>query len=110
MVVRGGEVAEQRVVVESCEFRVEVVGEGVPVVLVHGLGASSVLWSRIRDGLGPGYRVVLLDLRGAGETHELEPKELSLGTWANDLGSVLAALGIERPVLVGHSLGASIAL
>ena len=102
--------AEQRVVVESCEFRVEVVGEGIPLVLVHGLGASSVLWSRIRDSLGPGYQVVLLDLRGAGATHELEPKELSLETWTNDLGGVLAALDIERPVLIGHSLGASIAL
>ena len=101
---------EQRVVVESCEFHVEVVGEGIPVVLVHGLGASSVLWNRIRDSVGPGYRIVLLDLRGAGETRELEPKELSLETWADDLAGVLAALGIERPVLVGHSLGASIAL
>ena len=101
---------EQRVVVESCDFRVEVVGEGIPVVLVHGLGASSVLWNRIRDSLGPGYQVVLLDLRGAGKTHELERKELSLETWADDLAGVLAALGIERPVLVGHSLGASIAL
>jgi pimeloyl-ACP methyl ester carboxylesterase/quercetin dioxygenase-like cupin family protein len=103
-------VTEQRVVVDSCEFRVEVVGEGIPVVLVHGLGASSVLWNRVRDSLGPGYQVVLLDLRGAGETRELERKELSLETWADDLAGLLAALGIERPVLVGHSLGASIAL
>jgi pimeloyl-ACP methyl ester carboxylesterase/quercetin dioxygenase-like cupin family protein len=103
-------VTEQRVVVESCDFHVEVVGEGTPVVLVHGLGASSVLWNRIRDRLGAGYQVVLLDLRGAGETRELERKELSLETWADDLAGVLAALGIERPVLVGHSLGATIAL
>jgi pimeloyl-ACP methyl ester carboxylesterase/quercetin dioxygenase-like cupin family protein len=103
-------VTEQRVVVDSCDFRVEDVGEGIPVVLVHGLGASSTLWNRVRDGLGPGYRVVLVDLRGAGETRELESKELSLETWANDLAALFEVLGIEQPVLVGHSLGASISL
>ncbi|TML84120.1 MAG: alpha/beta fold hydrolase [Actinobacteria bacterium] len=104
------EVIDRRVVVDSCDFRVEVVGEGIPVVLLHGLGASSVLWHRVRDGLAPGYQVVLVDLRGAGETREIDRKELSLETWAGDLAELLGALGIERPVLVGHSLGASVAL
>jgi pimeloyl-ACP methyl ester carboxylesterase/quercetin dioxygenase-like cupin family protein len=110
MVVGGGEVTEQRVVVNSCEFHVQVAGEGIPVVLVHGLGASSVLWNRIREGFGPGYQTILVDLRGAGETRELERKDLSLETWADDLAGLFAQLGIEQPVLVGHSLGSSIAL
>src|SRR5438105_6500259 len=105
-----GEAIDRRVVVDSCDFLVEVVGEGIPVVLVHGLGASSVLWNRVRDGLAPDYQVVLVDLRGAGETREIDRKELSLETWASDLAALLGALGIERPVLVGHSLGASVAL
>ena len=101
---------EQRVVVDSLEIHAESVGEGVPLVLIHGLGLTGALWNRVRDSLGPGYRLVMIDLRGAGETHELVQKELSLEQWATDLGALLAALELDRPVLVGHSLGASIAL
>jgi len=57
--------AELKLVVGSVETHVEIVGEGVPVVLLHGLGLSGALWNRVRDGFGPGYRLILLDLRGA---------------------------------------------
>jgi len=103
-------VTEQRVVVDSLDVHLESVGEGIPVVLIHGLGLSGAIWNRVRGGFGPGYRLVAVDLRGAGGTRELVRKELSLAQWAADLGALLEALGIERPVLVGHSLGASVAL
>lgn len=110
MRLEGGEVTEQRVVVDSLEIHVEVVGEGDPIVLIHGLGLSGALWNRMRDTFGPGYQLVLFDLRGAGATRELRREELSLGRWANELGALLSALGISRPVLLGHSLGANVAL
>jgi pimeloyl-ACP methyl ester carboxylesterase len=96
--------------VDGCRLTYEDAGEGLPVVLIHGLGASRVLWADLRDPLGAGYRVVAFDLRGAGETRELTPRELSLATWAEDLRGLLDELGVTRPVLVGHSLGAAIAL
>lgn len=102
--------AEQHLVVGSVEIHVETVGQGVPVVLLHGLGLSGAVWNRVRDGFGPGYQLILVDLRGAGRTHELRREELSLERWADDLGALLRVLKIHRPVLVGHSLGASIAL
>jgi pimeloyl-ACP methyl ester carboxylesterase/quercetin dioxygenase-like cupin family protein len=108
--LEGGEVTEHRVVVDSVEIHVEVVGEGRPIVLIHGLGLSGALWNRMRDNFGPGYQLVVFDLRGAGATRELRREELSLGRWADDLGALLGALGISRPVLLGHSLGASVAL
>ena len=101
---------EQHLVVGSLETHVEVVGEGLPVVLLHGLGLSGALWSRVRDGFGPGYQLILVDLRAAGQTRELEEEELSLERWADDLAGLLDALDVRRPVIVGHSLGASIAL
>lgn len=101
---------EQRVSAGSVEIHVEVVGEGVPVVLLHGLGLTGALWNRVREGFGTGYQLIIVDLRSAGLTRELQREELSLERWADDLGALLAALGIQRPVLVGHSLGASIAL
>lgn len=102
--------AEQHLVVGSLENHVEVVGKGVPIVLLHGLGLSGALWNRVRDGFGPGYQLILVDLRAAGQTSELQQEELSLERWADDLGGLLEALDVRRPVIVGHSLGASIAL
>jgi pimeloyl-ACP methyl ester carboxylesterase/mannose-6-phosphate isomerase-like protein (cupin superfamily) len=99
-----------RVAVEGAELHVEVAGEGRPIVLVHGLGLSGALWNRMRETFGDGYRLVLVDLRGAGRSRELERIDLSLRRWANDLGEVVRRLELDRPVLVGHSLGASIAL
>ena len=110
MRLEGGKGTEQQVIVDSLEIHVEVVGEGRPLVLIHGLGLSAALWSRVRDSFGPGYQLVLFDLRGAGATRELRREDLSLERWANDLGALLSALGIWRPVLLGHSLGASVAL
>ena len=106
----GGDVTEETVTVGSLEAHVETAGSGEPVVLIHGLGLSGAIWDRVRDALGPGYRLVAVDLRGAGRTRELAAKELTLGQWAVDLGAVVDELGLERPVLVGHSLGASVAL
>src|SRR5262249_36382466 len=79
-------------------------------VLVHGLGLSGALWNRMRDGFGSGYRLITLDLRGAGRSRELEPTELSLAGWADDLHAVVRELELDRPVLVGASLGAAVAL
>lgn len=102
--------AEQHLVVGSLESHVELVGEGVPVVLLHGLGLTGALWNRVRDNLGPGFQLILVDIRAAGQTRELERKELSLECWAGDLAGLLETLDVRRPVIVGHSLGASIAL
>jgi pimeloyl-ACP methyl ester carboxylesterase len=101
-----------QIATDSLDIHVELYGEGVPVVLIHGLGLTGALWNRMRDGagLGPGYRLVLVDLRGAGGTRELKREDLSLGRWSSDLDDLLRALGIEKPVLMGHSLGASVAL
>jgi len=99
-----------RIAVDGAELHVEVTGEGRPIVFVHGLGLSGALWQRMRAGFGDGNRLVVVDLRGAGRSRELERRELSLARWADDLGSAVRALDLDRPVLVGASLGATVAL
>lgn len=99
-----------KVAVDGAELYVEEVGEGRPLVLVHGLGLSGALWHRMRDSFGSGYRLIMLDLRGAGRSSELERTELSLALWADDLDAVVRKLELDRPVLVGASLGATVAL
>ena len=51
-----------------------------------------------------------VDLRGTPRSREVERTELTLARWAEDLAAVVEQLGLERPALVGHSLGASVAL
>jgi 3-oxoadipate enol-lactonase len=84
-------------------------GEGEPVFLVHGLGSSRRRW----DGIAPrlvadGFRVVLHDLRGFGES-EPSPAPYAVADLVEDLGAVARAAGVDRFHLVGHSLGGMVA-
>jgi pimeloyl-ACP methyl ester carboxylesterase/quercetin dioxygenase-like cupin family protein len=101
---------EQQLLVDGAELHVEEDGDGAAVVLVHGLGLQGALWSRVGDALGGRYRLVRVDLRGSPRSRERERRELTLGRWAADLAAVVEALGLDRPVVVGHSLGGAVAL
>jgi pimeloyl-ACP methyl ester carboxylesterase len=100
--------------VGGCEMHVvERDGPGQPVVLVHGLGASTVLWDAVVDCLPVELRVLAVDLRGAGASRERvdgEPVDFSTELWVSDLRNALTGIDVDAPVLVGHSLGATIAL
>ena len=97
--------------VDGCEIGYDVTGSGPPVVLIHGLGASRVIWSRLRGRLSRDFTVLTYDLRGSGASHGASAsEELSLSVWSSDLWALLRSLGVSRSALVGHSLGASIAL
>ncbi len=100
----------KEVLIDAAELHVEVAGEGLPLVFVHGLGLQAALWNRLCDALGTGYQLVRVSLRGSPRSRELEQRELSLERWASDLGAVVDALELDRPVLVGHSLGGAVVL
>jgi pimeloyl-ACP methyl ester carboxylesterase len=79
--------------------------DGPTVVLVHGLGGSiHSWWAQLAACEERGYRVVAYDQRGAGLSSK-PPGPYSVELWARDLTRVLDALEIERPILVGHSVG-----
>jgi 3-oxoadipate enol-lactonase len=67
------------------------------------------LWKHLAPTLESEFTVVTYDLRGAGES-AVPPGPYSLDDFVGDLGSLVGDLGLERPVLVGHSFGGSIAL
>jgi pimeloyl-ACP methyl ester carboxylesterase len=82
-------------------------GEGTTIVLVHGLGFGRRAWHRVSPLLNSrGLRVVTYDQRGHGASGASE--DYSLGAFVGDLAAVVEALAVEKPVLVGHSLGAAI--
>jgi pimeloyl-ACP methyl ester carboxylesterase len=87
----------------------EYTGNGQPIVLLHGLASSSRIWHMVASILAPGFRVLAFDQRG----HGLSGKPSSgydFPTVARDLHAFLAELRVDRPVIVGHSWGAHVAL
>ena len=85
-------------------------GEGPDLVMVHGLTGNLAVWHlRIVPELTDRYRVLTYDLRGHGHS-DAPAQGYSPDDMAADLLGLLDALEIERPVLVGHSYGADIAL
>jgi pyruvate dehydrogenase E2 component (dihydrolipoamide acetyltransferase) len=83
-------------------------GDAIPVVLIHGFGADLNCWMFTQPALAESRRAVALDLPGHGGS----VKEVGVGdaeTLAAALADALAALGIERAHLVGHSMGGAIA-
>jgi pimeloyl-ACP methyl ester carboxylesterase len=79
------------------------------VVCVHGLTANHSCWTSVAETLAPRHRVIAYDLRGRGDSDK-PPRGYDLGAHARDLGAVLDAHGLASAVVMGHSLGAKIAL
>jgi 3-oxoadipate enol-lactonase len=86
----------------------EETGSGPPLVLVHGLGASTALWSKVAPSLAEEFRVVAYDLRGSGRTSVTGAATLS--ELVGDLHGMIARLGLGPSLVMGHSVGGSIAL
>ncbi len=84
----------------------EVAGSGDPVVLVHGITESGRTWDPVTELLASRHRVVVPDLRGHGAS-ERGPS-YDLASLAGDVAAVIGAEGLERPRVVGHSLGGAV--
>ena len=87
----------------------EYAGPGRPVVLLHGLASNSRWWLLVAPLLARRFRVLALDQRGHGESDKPDSAYDFL-TVAGDLAGFIDALGLERPVVVGHSWGSEVAL
>jgi pimeloyl-ACP methyl ester carboxylesterase len=80
-----------------------------PVLLVHGITANALAWAGVADEVAGRAELIAVDLRGRARSRDIA------GPWgidrdAQDIIAVLDALGIERGVLAGHSLGAFVAV
>ncbi len=86
-----------------------IAGNGPPVVLIHGMLNSSSHWQAVAQELAGEYTVVAPDLIGHGDS--AAPRgDYSLGAHAASIRDLLAAIGIERASIVGHSLGGGVAM
>jgi pimeloyl-ACP methyl ester carboxylesterase len=84
-------------------------GEGPPIVLVHAAMLDHSMWGPQLERFAATYETIVYDLRGHGRTGDSEIPSYSADLWADDLRALIEGLGIERPVLCGHSLGGMVA-
>jgi pimeloyl-ACP methyl ester carboxylesterase len=84
-------------------------GNGKQILCIHGITANCRFWDCLASAISPQHRVMAMDLRGRG----LSDKPLtgySIEHHCKDILALMKDQGLERPVLMGHSLGAFISL
>ncbi len=84
-------------------------GEGPPVLLVHGITSSSRTWKAVMPRLAEKYTVIAPDLLGHGRSAKPQG-DYSLGAYASGMRDLLVALDFPKATVVGHSLGGGIAM
>lgn len=89
------------------------VGEGDPVLLIHGSGpgvSAYANWRAVLPELARNHRVIAPDVLGFGYTERPEGVTYDMATWTEHLVGLMDALGIERAAVVGNSFGGALAL
>lgn len=79
------------------------------LVLIHGAGEDRRMWDRQVAALGAAHRVLAVDLPGRGERLDV-PAARTLADRARDVLAQMDAAGMDRAVVVGHSMGGAVAL
>jgi len=92
--------------VNAAEIHVEEAGEGKTIIFIHGTMLDSRLWAPQVEILKLGFRVITYDLRGHGESSPLPGIPFS---HVADLEGIANAMGIDKAVIVGSSVGGVIA-
>lgn len=88
----------------------EEVGEGPPVLLVHGFLYSSFEWAPVMAQIGAAHRALAVDLFGWGYSERDERRLYDYVLYANQLLELMDALEIERAALIGQSMGGGTAI
>jgi len=85
-------------------------GEGIPVTLLHGFTQSGRSWQELIKTMPGGWRWVVPDLRGHGETRTRPGAPCTMDACLGDLEMLWDHLGVEQTHLVGYSMGGRLAL
>ncbi|MFO1090766.1 MAG: alpha/beta hydrolase [Hyphomicrobiales bacterium] len=93
---------------DGCRVHFTDEGQGLPVLMIPGLGGDGAFWRPLVERLAPSFRVLTMDHRGAGRS-DRPAGAYEIPQIARDAVAVLDAAGIEKAVIVGHSTGGLIA-
>jgi non-heme chloroperoxidase len=83
------------------------------ILLIHGYGFAAAFWDpQIRSSLGADHHMVAFDLRGHGASGKPWDPAAYSGSkpWADDVAAVIKATGLDKPLIVGWSLGGYVAM
>ena len=101
---------DHAVVVGGLHIAYERVGDGPPVVLLHGyVGDGPTTWRRQLEVLGDEFTVIAWDAPGAGRSSD-PPEAFGMAGYADCLAGFIAELGLDRPDVVGLSFGGALAI
>lgn len=92
------------------EVRYTAMGDGPPLVMVHGTPWSSYVWRDAAPALSETHTVYLYDLPGYGQSAKFEGQDVSLGIQNDVLAELLEGWGVEAPAIVGHDFGGATVL
>ena len=92
------------------KWHLQTIGEGPPLLLLHGTGSSCHSWAGIAPMLAAHYTLIMPDLPGHGFTQTPPESGQSLPGMARLLRDLLTALDVEPAFVIGHSAGAAIAV
>lgn len=102
--------ASQWLDVAGQRWHVQRLGQGPPMLLLHGTGASTHSWRALAPLLAPHFELLLPDLPGHGFSQALPASQRSLPGMAKALGALLDHLGARPQLVLGHSAGAALML
>lgn len=97
------------VVINSGLVHYEAFGRGSPILFIHGWLGSWRYWMQAMESLAVEHRVYALDLWGFGDSDKTE-KRFDVEQYVSLIANFTDNLGIEQPLLVGHALGAGVAV
>jgi 3-oxoadipate enol-lactonase len=89
---------------DGCQLHYEDYGHGAPLLLVHGLGSSTLDWEEQTAVLAAHYRVIAIDLRGHGRSDK-PVEHYSIAGFSEDLVALIEHLKLNPVHLVGISMG-----
>jgi pimeloyl-ACP methyl ester carboxylesterase len=84
-------------------------GAGRPLILLHGGLGSGEMFGPVLPALAERHQVIAVDLQGHGRTADID-RPLDVRLMADDIAALIDHLGLDRPDLVGYSLGGGVAL
>ena len=86
----------------------EIIGEGLPLIFLHGFNENSTVWDLIIPMVSKHYQCILIDLPGFGKSPL--PANLSIKYMANAVQRVIEEINISKPIIIGHSMGGYVSL
>jgi pimeloyl-ACP methyl ester carboxylesterase len=98
-----------RVVVNGLDIAFQRQGEGPDLMLLHGGLCDSRVWRMALETLSGTFAVVAWDAPGCGQSSD-PPENFRLSEFADCLGQLIDALGLQSPHILGHSWGSALAL